>query len=660
MKKFKESTFWKETFLFTVFLFSIELLFRIIENIPILDLAILRIALSSIFLSFLLEFILSFFPSLRFRKWVQFFVLALASIYGLVQVGFRNFLGIFISIGTSAQMGAVASYLKEYFMSFKPEYYMMLCPLVLYFLFIVLEKREYQKNKVNWKTKLITLFTVLITGAMYASTLFLPIFQNPYQLVENYKIFLSPINSSVAISQFGTSVFGLLDVKQSIYPIILLDTTQEMPDEERKIDDTLWKEIIEEEQDPVLNNLNHYFINREITEENDYTGYFEGKNLIVVMMESAGMMLTNEEYFPNFQKFIEHGWYFSNNYSPRNACATGDNEFSALTSLFPVNTSCTVSVYPNNTYFTAMFEKFNEKGYSTTSYHDFTDYYYPRNIFHLNMGSKNFYDGTRLGIDFNPNVYGEWPSDVELMQKATSIMTQEKPFMSWITTVSAHHPYEIPSVLGNKYYNLFKDTNYSSSLKRYLSKLKVTDDALGVLLDELEKKDLLKDTVIVLFGDHYPYGLSNEDVQTAVDYDISPFYEIEKVPLVIYNSELESQTIDKNTYYMNLLPTLANLFNLDYDPRFYLGEDLFSSTFSDRVVFADGSWQDKIARYNAVNSKIEYLNEETYTPEEIQNINSEIYQKKEMSKLAITSNYFHYFEQKRNEKQSEQEGEKNE
>ena len=71
---------------------------------------------------------------------------------------------------------------------------------------------------------------------------------------------------------------------------------------------------------------------------------------------------------------------------------------------------------------------------------------------------------------------------------------------------------------------------------------------------------------------------------------------------------------------------------------------MFSSEFSDRVVFADGSWQDEIARYNAVNAKIEYLGSDTYTESEIQEINTEIYQKKEMSKLAISNDYFGYLE----------------
>ena len=87
---------------------------------------------------------------------------------------------------------------------------------------------------------------------------------------------------------------------------------------------------------------------------------------------------------------------------------------------------------------------------------------------------------------------------------------------------------------------------------------------------------------------------------------------------------------------------------------------MFSSSFSGRVVFADGSWEDDVARYNAVDSSITYFSDKTYTNQEIQKINMEIYQKKEMSKLAITNNYFDYLETSLKEMEEEKQEEKDE
>ena len=104
------------------------------------------------------------------------------------------------------------------------------------------------------------------------------------------------------------------------------------------------------------------------------------------------------------------------------------------------------------------------------------------------------------------------------------------------------------------------------------------DNALGILLERLKVAGKLDDTVIVLFGDHYPYGLKDATINEILDYDLND-YESERTPLVIYNSEITHTEIDKYTSYVNLTPTIANLFNLDYDPRLYMGSDVLSDEY---------------------------------------------------------------------------------
>ncbi len=659
MKKFKKNKYWLETFFWIIFLFGIEVIFRVVENFQVFDYATLRIFFSCVFLGTVLEFFLSFFSKRKTRNIIGGIVLFIATLYAWAQVGFRNFLGIFISIGTSNQFGAVTSYIKDFLLSFHFEYYFLWIPFLLFCFFFFVSKDE--KEQEYQSHRFISGCSILGTAVIYGLTLVLPFMQNSLQLVTNVKLFLEPVHSSVAMNQFGSSMFGLLDIRQSVFPIQVFDdfTLENLEEGESKrklIDDTVWKEVIDEEKNAAYNTLNRYFINQKVSSNNEKTGYFKGKNVIVIMLESVSDIILNETYFPNFHKMLENGWFWENHYSPRNACATGDNEFSGMTSLYPINTSCTVNTYPNNTYFSAIFEVFKRNGYQTTSFHDLDSHYYPRDIFHKNMGSSEYYDGNRLGISFDSNNFIEWPSDVELMEKSTSIFTQEKPFMTWITTVTAHQPYDASSTYGDKYLSMFDDTSYSMSLKHYLSKLKVTDDALGTLMNELEAKGLLKDTVIILYGDHYPYGLSPKDVQMASSYDVSIPNQIEKTPFLIYQSDLEKKTFTEKTSYMNLLPTVLNLFDLNYDSRFYLGEDLFSSSFSGRVVFADGSWEDAYARYDAAKGTITYFDpKNVYTEEQVKQINTEIYQKKEMSKLAITNNYFSYLEESIQKKEAKQE-----
>ena len=155
-----------------------------------------------------------------------------------------------------------------------------------------------------------------------------------------------------------------------------------------------------------------------------------------------------------------------------------------------------------------------------------------------------------------------------------------------------------------------------------------------------------------MFGDHYPYGIPTKTINTILDYDTSEDYESERVPFVIYNSKLESKTFKEYTSYINILPTIANLFDLDYDPRLYMGSDLLSEDYESLVVFADGSWKNEYAYYDASKTDIEYFTDKTYSIEELQRINQSIDMKIKMSSLAIKNNYYEYLYESLNKKET--------
>ena len=179
-----------------------------------------------------------------------------------------------------------------------------------------------------------------------------------------------------------------------------------------------------------------------------------------------------------------------------------------------------------------------------------------------------------------------------------------------------------------------------------MSKLKILDDGLGVLLEGLESRGILDDTVIVLYGDHYPYGISTKNLNKVLEYDTAKEMNAERVPLVIYNSEMNPYTFSGYTTYLNLLPTLANLFNLNYDPRLYLGTDMFSDEYRSLAVFADGSWKNEKAFYDASKMKIKYYSSDEYTQGEIKEINDLIDEHVTLSSSIITNNYFEYLDEK--------------
>ena len=352
--------------------------------------------------------------------------------------------------------------------------------------------------------------------------------------------------------------------------------------------------------------------------------------------------------FPNFYKLYSEGWHWNNSYSPRNSCATGNNEFSAMTGLYSLYNACTSNVYLNNTYFEAIFNLFNNAGYTTNSMHDFSEWYYKRPTIHINMGSQEFFNAQKLNIK-TASYYGEWPDDREFINKAMDInLVKDSKWMTWLTTVTSHQPYSSSSTYGDLYKDAFKAMGYSTSMSRYLSKLKVVDEAIGELYRRLKEADQLDDTVIVLLADHYPYGLSKSTVSETISHSLDD-YEIERTPFVIYNSTMDPKEFNEYTSYINLVPTIANLLGLEYDPRIYVGTDLLSNDYESIVIFADGSWKNEKAFYNAATGKVKFYIENAYTEEEIRNINEKVSLKISMSNSAIKLNYFNYLESKINE-----------
>ena len=477
------------------------------------------------------------------------------------------------------------------------------------------------------------------------------ILQHKLQTISNKELLLSNDNSNLSVSQFGVYVYGISDIIVNTFNIEYesdytfsnnnFNNNEVETDYNRFIDDSSWNALIENETSSTYNKLNNYFINREITPKNDKTGIYKDKNLIVILMESVNYIAIDEERYPTIYKLWSEGTSFRNNYSPKNNCSTGNNEMTVMTSLFTINHTCTANKYKKNVYPESIFNMFNNIGYSTSSYHDYIDHYYSRKTIHKNMGSGAYYNAQDLGIKWS-SVYEEWPSDVDLIKTSTPKFINEDKFMVFLSTVTTHQTYNVHSEYGDKNLDKLTDADLSTTTKRYMSKMYELEYALKLLLEELEAAGKLEDTVIAMFADHYPYGLSNKQINSVLDYDVNVNNEVDRTPMIIYNAGQEPVIVEDYTSIIDLLPTLLNMFDINYDPRLYLGRDIFSD-YEHRTYFYDGSWQDEKGFYNSSKGKFIPKDENVaYTDEKIVEINKEIALRQSMSSLAIKNDYFNY------------------
>lgn len=676
IKKFFKNRVVLSTLILSAFTYITEMIVRIFTGAPFNDFAVVRILLSSIIISLFVSFIGHFLPKLG-QRILNIIYILFVGIYNFAEFGLSSYIGFFMGIGNADQGTKVGEFIRDFFSSYKVIHYTILIPLIIFLIYYIFIDCFVTKNiKRNSEFTLIqkiyievvTVVIIVILSSAYYATIRLDNFKNKLQTESNYGLWLYPENSNLTVNNFGVLMFGFCDIKASILHIDAdyvmnlnlnksvienkENNNEVVPvDLERKIDDTSWKELISKTNDGTFKSLNNYFINRSITPKNDMTGKFKDKNLIIIMMESVNeIAIYNEEYFPTLYKMYHEGISFKNNYSPRNNCSTGNNEFTVLSSLFTINNTCTANTYASNKYPEAVFNIFNNAGYKTSAYHDYTQKFYRRSKILPNLGANKYYGVEDLKIPYSTN-YTE-ADDKDMFIAAQKYYMNEDKFMAYFATVTPHQSYIDSQTCSERYYKKYRDLGYSSNLSRYLSKMQVMDEAFQELLKQLEETDKLKDTVIAVFGDHFPYGLTDSQINEFLEKNNAGYTinrnsttnkNVDKTPMFIYNSEMEPLAVEDYTTIIDLLPTLLNMFDLEYDPRLYLGTDIFSNTHSSRAVFADGSWTNERGYYHAPNSSMKYLEgAEKYTDKELMYINQEISNRQKMSASAIKSNYFNY------------------
>lgn len=298
-------------------MFIPEMIFKLINKSNIFDISTLRIFLGLNIFCAIISFILGFANHIV-KKIVTSILVFASSIYTCAQLGFFNFLGVYISFQTSSQLGAVKDYVKDFIRSFKPEFFLVFIPFILIILIYIFFSKKMNNEKIRLKSNVIISSSILVASiVLYAVTILTPGLQNKYQTVTNKKLFLTASNPSLTVEQFGTLGFCFLDLKALTFPVILEENysintnyngSSTITEYSREIDDSIWVKVIDEEADKKMNSLNNYFINRKITDKNEYTGLLEDKNLIVIMMESVNDIFINPEYYPNFYKLVSEGW----------------------------------------------------------------------------------------------------------------------------------------------------------------------------------------------------------------------------------------------------------------------------------------------------------------------------------------------------------------
>lgn len=412
--------------------------------------------------------------------------------------------------------------------------------------------------------------------------------------------------------------------------------------------------IISEETNSSLLNVHKYVSSLSGTKQNDYTGLFKGKNLILIAAESFAKEVIDPKLTPTLYRLSENGFTFNDYYQPTWGGSTSTGEFSIFSGIIPTSgVGSMLRLVEGNTDFT-IGNKLMAEGYFSASYHNGTFDYYSRNLTHTKLGYETF-EAFGNGLEkkmSNKN----WPaSDLELFEGTISDYIDKEPFSVYYMTVSGHGFYTgFNHAMSSKNREFVENLPYSTTVQSYIAANLELEHALSFLVSELEKAGIADDTVIVLTADHYPYALekgeswgNDEDYLAELyGFTYSDNPERDHNALIIWSGCLENEysdmaiEIDEPTYSLDILPTLCNLFGVPYDSRLLVGRDVFSDSEA-VVIWPDYNWKTNFGYYNFTSGKFIPASEEISVDENyIEYINNIVKNKIAYSKAVINYDYF--------------------
>ncbi len=397
--------------------------------------------------------------------------------------------------------------------------------------------------------------------------------------------------------------------------------------------------LISETNDKNLISMHKYFKSVEATEKNKYTGLFKGKNLIFITAEAFDTIAINKDITPTLYKMANNSFVFNNYYQPLYPVSTSDGEYMNLISLIPKEGIWSFKKTSKLSMPLGIGNMFKKEGYNAYAFHNHSYKYYERNKSHPNIGF-NYY-GCGNGLEKKMNCK-HWPnSDLEMVEASFDyFLKDDKPFLTYYMTVSGHLNYNFyGNNMASRNKKAVKDLKYSDAVKAYYATQIELDKALEKLLKTLDEKNLLEDTLIVLGPDHFPYGLTTKEMNEVSKTDRGDKFENYHTTLIMYNPSIERTEINKVVSGLDLLPTIYNLYGIDYDSRLLMGRDIFSDS-EGLAILSDRSWVTNKGTYNTVSKKFTSTTAEEVTEKYINEINSIVYQKFSMSSLILYYDYY--------------------
>ena len=630
------------TYIFIISFLYLEVIYRLIMNYSIFSINMINISLFIVFCGFICKFISSIFKD-NYNKIIMLIILLFMGVLLSTHFIVYRIFGFSFELALLRTTDQINDFAGTGIVLILQNIFYVLVSLAPFIMSLFFLKRI-DNSKKDYKSNIVILLISCIFYLLFIGSIKV----NKDDEYSPYKLYFINQNMSLSLKKLGVINTLFLDTQLSLFDVqekVVIESDKPVIKEEEEVVyeynnlDIDFSSLTEGSNDTVKS-MHEYFLQETGTLQNEYTGVFKDKNLILFMAESFNEIAVDEELTPTLYKLVNNGFVFDNFYTPTISSTIG-GEFQELTGLVAASGFIKNWKTGTNSFPYGIATMFKNQGYNTYAYHNHSYVFQDRNKYLNALGFDNFtacFNGLEKRINCKI-----WPeSDVEMIEATyEDYINSPEPFMVFYATVSGHGEYNWGNKMSKKHQEQVSSLTYTEPVKAYIACQMELDDALRILIEKLTEVGKLDDTVIALVGDHYPYFLELNEINEIANPAKEGIITVNHSNFILWSNAIDNVHVSKIGSQIDVLPTIYNSFGIPYDSRVIIGKDILS-TEPGLAMFGDRSWVSDYGIYYASTGEFIKITDAELPDNYISMMNTKVSNKFNMSKLILSQDYYKY------------------
>lgn len=349
-----------------------------------------------------------------------------------------------------------------------------------------------------------------------------------------------------------------------------------------------------------LNDILNFTKKQHVQPNPSYFGIEKKRNVIIIHLESFQQFLINlkvngKEVTPFLNSLYrnKHTLSFNNFYHQVGLGRTSDAENMLETSTYGISDGSLFTSLGSENTFQAAPQILRSDGYTSAVFHGNVGSFWNRNDVYKNMGYNYFFDKNYYTTQ-SKDASGYGLKDKLLFAESIKYLEQmQQPFYAKFITVTNHIPFTLDKEDQDPNFKTVKTSD--QTINNYFETAHYLDEAVREFFNYLKSSGLYKNSMVVIYGDHY--GLSNSENETLAPiigessdtWNTYNNVQMQRVPFMIHANNLKGKISNEIGGEIDVLPTLLHLLGINNKDYVQFGSDLLSKKRPDWIVFRNGT-----------------------------------------------------------------------